>query len=126
MISATMKRAPRASATRPPGPDALAEVVRTKLLTLGDFAHLHVRRQADTIVIEQPGPPDAPEERHAVLRLTSIGGFRFGLSLRRHTGRWEPIPVSGVLANVLASAVSMFGPWLAPEPFVGDTSETDY
>lgn len=126
MISATMKRAPRASAKKTPGPDALAQVVRTKLLGLGDFGHLHVRRQAQHVLIEQPGPPDAPDDRHAVLRLTPIGGFHFGLSLRRHTNRWDKIPVHGVLANVLADAVAMFGPWLAPEPLLRGTSETDY
>lgn len=125
MISAKMKRAARPSAAKTPGPDALAEVVRTKLLGLGDFGHLHVRRQAEHVLIEQPGPPDAPDNRQAVLRLTLIGGFRFGLSLRRHTNRWEKVPVSGVLADVLAGAVAMFGPWLAP-PLMIDTSEMDY
>jgi hypothetical protein len=110
-----MRHAPRASAARSLEPDLLAEVARTKLLALGNFAHLHVRRQAEHIVIEQPGPPEAPDDRHPVLRLTPIGGSRFGLSLRRHSNRWEKIPVTGTLADVLASAVDMFGPWLAPE-----------
>ena len=126
MISTRMTRTPKRSAAKTSGPDALAEVVRTKLLGLGPFDHLHVRRQAEHVFIEQPGSPDAPDDRHAVLRLTSIGGFRFGLSLRRHPNRWEKIPVSGVLADVLANAVTMFGPWLAPEPLMIDTSETDY
>jgi len=86
----------------------------------------HVRRQADHIVIEQPGPPETPDHAHPVLRLTPIGGFRFGLSLRRHTNRWEPIPVSGLLAEVFASAVAMFCAWLAPEPLLGGTSKTDH
>lgn len=126
MMTATMSRARSASTAQALKPDPLAEVTRAKLLALGDFAHLHVRRQAEHVVIEQPGPPEDPDDRHLVLRLTPIGGFRFGLSFHRHTGRWEKIPVSGVLADVLASAVSLFGPWLAPEPFVGGTSETDY
>jgi hypothetical protein len=126
MISARMPRTPKRSAAKTSGRDALAEVVRTKLLGLGSFDHLHVRRQAEHVFIEQPGPPDAPDDRYAVLRLTSIGGFRFGLSLRRHSNRWEKLPVSGVLADVLATAVTMLGPWLAPEPLMIDTSETDY
>lgn len=126
MMSAKTKRAPRASAAQPSGPDLVAEVVRTKLLALGDFGHLHVRRQAEHVVIEQPGPPEAPDDRVPVLRLTPIAGFRFGLSLRRHTNRWEKIPISGVLADVLANAVCMFRPWLAPQPLIGETCETDY
>jgi hypothetical protein len=121
-----MSRTSRVSAAQVLKPDPLAEITRAKLLALGDFAHLHVRRQAEHVVIEQPGPPENPADRHPVLRLTPIGGFRFGLSLHRHTDRWEKIPVSGVLADVLASAVTMFGPWLAPEPLVGGTSEMDY
>lgn len=121
MISTTMKRPPTALRR-----DPLAEVVRTKLLALGDFAHLHVRRQAEHVVIEQPGPPEAPDDKHPVLRLTPIGRFRFGLSLRRHTNRWEKIPISGAVADVLADAVGMFGPWLAPEPIIGGTSGMDY
>jgi|HubBroStandDraft_2_1064218.scaffolds.fasta_scaffold90323_2 hypothetical protein len=126
MMSATMRREPRKSAARPPTRDLLAEVARTKLLELGSFAHLHIRRQAEHIVIEQPGPPETPDDTHPVLRLTPIGGFRFALSLRRHTNRWEPIPVSGPLAEVLASAVAMFGAWLAPEPLLSGTSKMDY
>lgn len=116
MISATMKRTSRAPGGETPVPDALAQVVRSKLLGLGDFGHLHVRRESEHVLIEQPGPPDAPDERYPVLRLTPIGGFRFGLSLRRHSNRWEKIPVSGVLADVLAAATAMFGPWLAHDP----------
>jgi len=78
-MSAAMRREPRASTTRPPNRDVLAEVARTQLLSLGNFAHLHVRRQAEHIVIEQPGPPKSPDDTHPVLRLTPIGGFRFGL-----------------------------------------------
>lgn len=121
-----MRRAPRPSSAKAPSPDLLVEVARTKLLALGDFAHLHVRRQAEDIVIEQPGPPEAPDDRYPVLRLTPIGGFRFGLSLRRHTNRWEKLPVTGPLAQVLTDAVKMFSSWLASEPLLSDISETDY
>jgi hypothetical protein len=71
-------------------------------------------------------PPENPDDRFAVMRLTPIGGFRFGLSLARHTGRWEKLPIAGVLADVLEQAVAMLGPWLAPQPgIVSGTSGTD-
>ena len=133
------KRSPATTGTRPRSTpskapteteriaqDALIQVARTKLLALGDFGHLHVRRHGEHIVIEQPGPPDAPDAREPVLRLTPIGGFRFGLSLCPSSGRWEMLPVSGVLANVLADAVRMLGPWLAPDPIMRGTSGMDY
>jgi hypothetical protein len=103
----------------------LVATARARLLALGDFAHLHVRSHGEHLLIEQPGPPEAPSDRYAVLRLTPLGASHFGLSLRRHTGRWENVPFSGPLNEVLAEAVTVFGPWLEPERFVGATSETD-
>jgi hypothetical protein len=114
---------------RPPAtskPDVLAELVRTRLTALGDFSHLRVVRRGDHIVIERPGPPDDPDDAEPVLRLSGIGQFRFGLSLRRHTNRWEPLPISGVLDDVLAEAVRVVGPWLARDPFFRRTSGTAY
>ena len=97
--------------------NALIDIVRAKLVALGDFGHLHVRRTDEYLLIEQPGPPEDPEDRHPVLRLTPIGGFRFGLSLHNSSGRWEMLPVSGLLADVLTDAVRMLGPWLAADPY---------
>jgi hypothetical protein len=118
----TMKRGAARTPTDRRISDALTAVVRDKLLTLGDFAHLHVRRDREHVVVEQPGPPDDPDDREPVLRLTPIGGFRFGLSHAGADGRWEKMPVSGVLADVLAQAVDMLAPWLARETLFGDTS----
>jgi hypothetical protein len=120
------RRSPRPPTARPTS-DALTAIVRDKLLALGDFAHLHVRRDREDVVVEQPGPPDAPDDREPVLRLTPIGGFRFGLSRASADGRWEKMHVSGVLADVLAQAVDMLGPWLAKEEaLLGDTSGPVY
>ncbi len=113
MKATATKRAPRAVDQRK-AKDTLLQVARAKLLELGDFGHLVVRWQGEHLVIEQPGPPDDPEDRDSVLRLTPLGGFNFGLSLRRHSARWEKLPVSGLLGVVLTDAVQMLGPWLAP------------
>jgi hypothetical protein len=110
-----MRHKTKTSAPKATSHDLLTAVVRTKLFALGQFAHLHVRRQAEHVVIETPGPQATPDDRVPVLRLTPIGGYRFGLSFFRHQGRWQKIPVSGHLADVLAQAVAMFAPWLAPD-----------
>jgi hypothetical protein len=60
-----------------------------------------------------------------VLRISSIGNWRFGLSLRRASGRWEPVPVAGAMFEVLAEAAQSFDPWLAPRGIIRDTCETD-
>jgi hypothetical protein len=124
-VKTTTKRARRKPTDRPSS-DALTAVVRDKLLALGDFAHLHVRRDREHVVVEQPGPPDDPDDREPVLRLTPIGGFQFGLSRMRVDGRWEKMPVSGALADVLGHAVDMLGPWLVKETLLGDTSGPAY
>ena len=126
-MSTTMKHASRTmTPSQRAAYNAVAELVRTKLLALGDFEHLCVRRDGEHVVVEQPGPPDAPDDRDPVMRLTPIGGFRFGLSYCRHTHEWERLPVSGALADVLAEAVQMLGPWLAPDPFIPGTSGMAY
>ena len=45
-----------------------------------------------------PYPDLEPDER---LRLTHMGGARYGLSVRRHTGRWENTPFSGTLSELV-------------------------
>lgn len=121
MMTPMRKRPPAA-----PAADLLVQLVQSRLAALGDFSHLRVARRGDHIFIERAGPPDDPDDAEPVLRLSGIGNFRFGLSLRRHTGRWEPLPISGVLDDVLAEAVRIVGPWLAPDPFIPGTSGTVY
>lgn len=47
-----------------------------------------------------PGPysDDEPDDR---VRLTHLGGARFGLSVRRHTGKWDKTPFSGSLRELV-------------------------
>ena len=127
-MSTTKKRPQRAPTRADPShaKDTLQQVAHAKLLELGDFAHLVVRWQNEHLLIEHPGHPDDPQGGDPVLRLTPLGGFHFGLSLRRHTGRWEKLPVSGLLGAVLADAVKMLGPWLAARSLVRGTCGTDY
>jgi hypothetical protein len=47
---------------------------------------------------EGPYPNLGPDER---LRLTHLWGARYGLSVRRHTGRWEKTPFSGTLPELV-------------------------
>ena len=45
-----------------------------------------------------PFPDLVPDDR---VRLTHLGGTKYGLSVRRHTGRWEKIPFSGSMAELV-------------------------
>ena len=105
---------------------ALVPIVRDKLQSLGDFSHLLVYRQGDHLFIAHPGPSDAPDDLDPVLRITHAGQWRFGLSLRRPNGRWQPVPIAGSMFEVIAEAARTFEPWLAPRPVFSGTMEMDY
>jgi len=102
----------------------LVPIIREKLLGLGAYDHLLVYLEGDHIFIAQPG--NSADEPEPVLRLSGIGQYRFGQSIRRANDRWEPVPVAGVVAHVLAEAVTMFGAWLALRPVFAETSGTDH
>jgi hypothetical protein len=130
MMVTMSKRAPRRTST--PSRSSrdtqhpLVPIVRDKLCTLGDFAHLLVYREGDHLFIAHAGPPDAPADVDPVLRISHAGQWRFGLSLRRPNGRWQPVPVAGAMFEVVTEAVRTFGPWLTQRPIFSGTMETDY
>ena len=126
MTTSTSKRANRPSRHSRDMQHPLVPIVRDKLASLGDFAHLAVYRQGDHLFIAHPGPPDAPDDLDPVIRITHAGHWRFGLSLRQSNGRWRPVPIAGAMYEVLGEAVRAFGPWLAPRKVIRDTCGTDY
>jgi len=104
----------------------LVPIVRDKLRSLGDFNHLLVYRAGDHLFVAHAGPADAPDDLDTVLRITHAGQWRFGLSLRRPNGRWQPVPIAGAMFEIVAEAVRTFGPWLAPRETIRETCGTDY
>jgi hypothetical protein len=126
MTKPPTKRAGRPSRSARDTQHPLVPIVRDKLAGLGNFAHLTVYRQGDHLFIAHAGPPDACDEVDPVLRITHVGHWRFGLSLRRPNGRWQPVPIAGAMVEVIVQAVRTFGPWLAPREVIRDTCETDY
>lgn len=120
-------RATAAASVRRNTEDTLVIVVRDRLLALGDFAHLTVYREGDHLCIAHRGPPGAADDDvDPVLRITHAGQWRFGLSLRKPNGRWQPVPIAGAMFEVLAEATRTFGPWLDPRPVIRETMETAY
>lgn len=87
-----------------PGLDGTADQLRGLLdanpITRGmtirvDRGQIYLGRQ------EPPGPfsDDEPDDR---LRLSPIGsGAKFGLSVKRHTGKWDKTPFSGTPAELV-------------------------
>jgi hypothetical protein len=131
MMVRMSKAAARRRSSKPSRPSRdtqhpLVPIVRDKLQSLGHFAHLLVYRQGDHLFIAHPAPADSPDEVEPVLRITHANHWRFGLSLRRPSGRWQPVPIAGAMFEVIAEAVRTFTPWLAPRPVISETTETDY
>ena len=118
----TSKNKPAKKTSNEPLLPLLVEVVREKLATLGDYSHLQIRHDGSHILVEHPGPPDDPDDALPVLRLTPLGGLpmQFGLSFASHEGRWEKLPIHGLLQDVLSEAVDTLAPYLeADEPSGG-------
>ena len=100
-------RGPRHRASLETDAESLESLVRAR----GDYAHIGVRAARGHLLVENRSAPSDPE---VVARATPLGGGSYGLSFRTHTGRWEPMPVAGSLAEVAATAVELLGPFLAP------------
>lgn len=71
----------------------LQRIVRAR----GDYAHVSVRARAGHLNVEVTNEQN---EAWIVARATPIGDGSYGLSFRKHTGQYEPMPVSGTLDDV--------------------------
>lgn len=74
--------------------------------------HLDVVVRGDAVILFST--EDGEQVRRA--RFTALGAGHYGLSLMRHTGRWEPTPFHGPLPEVVEVLVSQLGFHLARFP----------
>jgi hypothetical protein len=83
------------------------EIARSKLVTLLEqnaiTAGMSVRIHGDHLILgrEYVEPPDAKLETVESVRLTRLTSSTYGLSVRRHNGRWERTPFSGTLKEMV-------------------------
>jgi len=75
----------------------------------GDYAHVHVQARAGHLVIKTQ---DQQGVQVTVARATPIGAAQYGLSFRTHAGRWEPLPVSGMMDQIIEGLLDVLGPHL--------------
>ena len=63
---------------------------------------LTVRSHGQSLILGRPetGPAEEPETDDRV-KLTRLGTSTWGLSVKRHTGRWERTPFSGTLREMV-------------------------
>ena len=76
----------------------------TKLLAAHEpTTGMYVRAHGDNLIVgrqEPLGPANELEDDDRI-RLTRLSATRYGLSVKRHTGRWERTPFSGSMVQMV-------------------------
>ena len=87
-----------------------AERLRALIRGLGNYSHVDVRAHGDHLIVELLHD----DEPQPVARATRLDDQTFGLSFRSHTGRWEPLPVSGGLEEIARAMTQELGAYIDP------------
>ncbi len=80
---------------------------QTKLAKLLESDHLtagmYVRVRGDHLIAgrSEPSGPDQTPEQDDRVRFTRLGANFYGLSVKRHTRRWEKTPFRGTLEETV-------------------------
>ena len=79
--------------------DQLSKLVQQSEVTAG----MYVRAHGDHLILgrREPFGPQGELEDDDRVRLTSLGSDRYGLSVKRHTGRWERTPFCGTMPEMI-------------------------
>ena len=95
----------------------IAESKVTGLLAAHEqIADLRVRVHGDHLILgrREPIGPDGELENDDRVRLTRLSASMYGLSVRRHTGRWERTPFSGTLEEMVDTILGCMQHLVAP------------
>ena len=79
-------------------------------------AGLYVRVHGDNLIMgrREPYAPGGQLENDDRVRLTRLSVSTFGLSVKRHTGRWERTPFSGTMEEMVDTIVGCMQHLVAP------------
>ena len=79
-------------------------------------AGLYVRVHGDHLILgrQEPGGRDGEVLDDDRVRLTRVGSSSWGLSVRRHTGRWERTPFCGTMEEMVDTIVGCMQHLVAP------------
>ena len=95
----------------------IAESKLTELLAAHEqTAGLYIRVHGDHLILGrcEPTGPDGGRENDDRVRLTRLSASTYGLSVRRHTSRWERTPFSGALDEMVATILGCMQHLVAP------------
>jgi len=77
---------------------------------------LYVRAWGKHLIVgrEEAFGPDGSLQKSDRVRLTRLNASTYGLSVKRHTGRWEKTPFSGSMKDMVEVMQSLMQHLLAP------------
>jgi hypothetical protein len=83
----------------------LVKLLKADQLTAG----MYVRARGDHLIAGRTEPigPDQTAEHDDRVRCTRLGANFYGLSVKRHTGRWEKTPFRGTLEETVAAVCAV-------------------
>ena len=89
----------------------------TRLLSAHEAAAgMYVQVHGDNLIMgrREAFGPDGELENDDRVRLTRLSASRYGLSVKRHTGRWERTPFSGSMEKMVDTIVGCMQHLVAP------------
>ena len=95
----------------------IAESKLTRLLSGHEVAAgLYVRVHGDNLIMwrREAFGADGELENDDRVRLTRLSASTYGLSVKRHTGRWERTPFSGSMEEMVDAIVGCMQHLVAP------------
>lgn len=97
----------------------LAQSRLTRLLAAHEVtAGMYVRVHGDNLIMGRREPVgfDGNIEDEDRVRLTHLNASSYGLSVKRHTGRWERTPFRGTMEEMVETMVSFMQHLVSPSP----------
>jgi hypothetical protein len=88
-------------------------------------AGMYVRVHGDNLILgrREPFGSDSKLADDDRVRLTRLNSSSYGLSVRRHTGRWEKTPFSGSMEEMVKAMLTFMQHLVAPSPGCTGTYE---
>ena len=94
-----------------------AQIQLTTLLEQSEItAGMYVRVRGDHLIAgrKEPLGPNGELDDTDRVRFTRLSSRTYGLSVMRHTGRWERTPFSGALAEMVETVHALMQHLVAP------------
>lgn len=85
-----------------------ATELQRQLATLTGHDQATVRPYGKHLLIQMP----SDDTVHTVARITAVSRNTYSSAFRSHTGRWEPLPGRGDLAETAKLVVALLAPYL--------------